>query len=139
MSLRTRLILTHIFVIFLTLGIVAVSLVFILRDYQRQIQLARLGDAVHPLSFQARAMLTSDTAPKDIITRLAQQVSGVGTLLVITDKGAILADSSTNPPNRRVRLLPLNRPDTPRAFAWGSFVRGGRTLLYVAQNIGPFS
>lgn len=139
MSLRTRLILTHIFVIFLTLGIVAVSLVFILRDYQRQIQLARLGDAVNPLSFQARAMLASDTAPKDIITRLAEQASGIGTLLIITDKGALLADSSTNTPNRNLRLLPLNRADKPRAFVWGSFTRGGRTLLYVAQNIGPLN
>ncbi len=138
MSLRTRLILTHLFVIFLTLGIVAVSLVFILRDYQRQIQLARLGDAVNPLSFQARAMLASDTPPKDIITRLAQQASGIGTLLVITDKGVILADSSTATPNRNLRLIPLNRPDNPRIFAWGTFVRGGRTLLYVAQNIGSF-
>jgi signal transduction histidine kinase len=139
LSLRTRLILTHVFVIFVTLGIVAVSLVFILRDYQRQIQLARLGDAVNPLSFQARTMLASETAPKEIVTRLAQQASGLGTLLVITDKGVILADSSTATPNRNLRLIPLNRPDKPRIFAWGTMVRGGRTLLYVAQNIGPLN
>ena len=52
MSLRTRLILTHVFVIFLTLAILAVSLAFILHDYQRQVQLSRLGDAVVPLAFK---------------------------------------------------------------------------------------
>ncbi len=139
MSLRTRLILTHVFVIFLTLGILAFSLAFILRDYQRQIQLARLGDAVNPLSFQARAMLATDVAPKEIINRLAQQASGIGTLLIVTDKGVILADSSTNTPNRNLRLIPFNRPDKPRIFAWGTTVRGGRTFLYVAQNIGQFN
>ena len=70
MSIRTRLILTHFFVILLTLAIIAVSLVFILRDYQRQIQLSRLGDAVIPLAIQARGLFQSNLSPREVLSRL---------------------------------------------------------------------
>lgn len=141
MSIRTRLILTYFFVILLTLGIVAVSLAVILRDYQRQVQLARLGDAVVPLSVQARTLLESGTAPKEIVTRLATQTGNLGTLLLVNDKGAVLADSTNNFLNRNLRLTPLNRPDNPRSFVWGTIARPlpGRTLLYAAVSTGPIN
>jgi len=141
MSIRTRLILTYFFIILLTLGIVAVSLAFIFQNFQRDVQLARLGDAVIPLSVQARTLLETGTPPKEIITRLAPQTGNLGTLLLVNDKGAVLADSTNNFFNRNLRLNPLNRPDNPRSFFWGTINRPppGRTLLYAAVSTGPIN
>ena len=138
MSLRTRLILTHVFVILLTLIIIALSLVVILRAYQRDIQLARLGDAVVPLAFQARAMFLNDVAPKEAMTRLQQQAGGVGDVIILTDKGLVLADAANGLTNRTINLAQLARPNVPRGFVWGVHqVKGAnRALLYVAVAAG---
>ncbi|MBM3127167.1 MAG: cell wall metabolism sensor histidine kinase WalK [Chloroflexi bacterium] len=137
MSLRTRLLLTHVFIIFLTLAILAVSLAFILRDYQRQVQLARLGDAVVPLAFQARAMLLNDVAPREALTRLQQQAGPVGSVLIVTDKGLVLADAAYGLTNRTINLTPVVRTEVPRGFFWGAHsVRPGRVLLYAAIAAG---
>ena len=137
MSLRTRLILTHVFVIFLTLAILAVSLAFILHDYQRQVQLSRLGDAVVPLAFQARALFLNDVAPRDALTRLQQQAGTVGNVIIVTDKGLVLADAAYNLTNRTINLAPAARAEASRGFFWGSRVlRPGRVLLYAAVAAG---
>jgi signal transduction histidine kinase len=137
MSLRTRLILTHVFIIFLTLAILAASLAFILRDYQRQVQLSRLGDAVVPLAFQARAMFQNDVPPREALTRLQQQAGTVGSILLVTDKGLVLADATFGLTNRTINLTPIGRAEVPRGFFWGSHVvRPGRELLYAAIAAG---
>ncbi len=137
MSLRTRLIFTHIFVIFFTLTILAVSLVFILRDYQRQVQLSRLGDAVVPLAFQARAMFLNDVSPREALSRLQQQAGSVGSLLILTDKGLVLADAQYNLTNRTINFNVPARADATRGFVWGSHpLRVGRTLLFAAVAAG---
>ena len=138
MSLRTRLIFTHILVILITLTIVAVSLFFILRAYQRDIQLARLGDAVVPIAFQARAMFLAGVAPKDIMTRLQEQTSGVGDVIIITNKGLVLADAANGLTNRSIAVAQLVKPDTPPGFVWGVYQQRNvpRDLLYVAVAAG---
>jgi two-component system OmpR family sensor kinase len=141
MSLRTRLILTHAFVILLTLIVIAVSLAVILRAYQRDIQLARLGDAVVPIAFQARAMFLNDVPPKEVMTRLQQQAGDVGDVIILTDKGLVLADAANGLTNRAINLAQLARPNAPRGFVWGIYqVRGtNRALLYVAVTAGQVS
>jgi len=137
MSLRTRLILTHVFVIFLTLAILAVSLAFILRDYQRQVQLSRLGDAVVPLAFQARALFQNDVLPREALTRLQQQAGTVGSVIIVTDKGFVLADAAYGMTNRTINLTPAARPEAQRGFFWGAHaLRPGRMLLYAAIAAG---
>ena len=136
-SLRTRLILTHVFIIFLTLAILAVSLAFILRDYQRQVQLSRLGDAVVPLAFQARALFLNDVAPREALTRLQQQAGTVGSVIIVTDKGLVLADAAYGLTNRTINLTPVVRAEAPRGFFWGSHIlRPGRVVLYAAVTAG---
>jgi signal transduction histidine kinase len=140
MSLRTRLILTHLFIIFLTLAILAASLAFILRDYQRQVQLSRLGDAVVPLAFQARAMFLNDVAPKEALARLQPQAGNVGSVMILTDKGLVLADPVHGLTNRTINFTPLARTDPPRGFLWGvHLLRTGRPLLYAAVAAGQVS
>jgi signal transduction histidine kinase len=136
-SLRTRLILTHVFIIFLTLAILAASLAFILRDYQRQVQLSRLGDAVVPLAFQARAMFLNDVAPREALTRLQQQAGTVGSVIIVTDKGLVLADAAYGLTNRTITLTPIVRTEAPRGFFWGTHtLRPGRVVLYAAIAAG---
>lgn len=137
MSLRSRLILTHILVILITFFIISVSLVFILRDYQRDIQLARLGDAVVPLAFQARTMLQSDVPPREALNRLEQQAEGVGRVMIVTERGQVIADAANGLVNRTVRL---NQPITNRSYVWGQqtvrTATGDRMLLFAAIPAG---
>ncbi len=141
MSLRTRLILTFVFVIVLTLSIIAVSLAVILRDYQRDVQLARLGDAVVPLAFQARAMFLNDIAPREVMARLQQQAGNVGDVIVLTEKGLVLADAANGLANRNINVAQLEKPGAPRGFIWGVHQQRNlnRTLLYVAVSAGQIS
>ena len=138
MSLRTRLILTHVFIILLTLAILAVALAFILRDYQRQVQLSRLGDAVIPLAFQARAMAQNDVAPREILARLQPQAGDVGNVMIVTDKGLVLADAANGLTNRSIALTPLARTEAPKGFVWGAAQTrpNTRPLLYAAISVG---
>ncbi len=137
MSLRTRLILTHFFIILITLAIIAVSMVFILRQYQVDIQRARLGDAVVPLAFQARAMFSSGVTARDALSRLDVQAGNVGRVMIITDKGLVLADGANGLVGRIVRF---GRPIARQDYVWGEQVvrtkEGVRTLLFVAIPAG---
>ncbi len=137
MSLRLRLILSHVFVIVLILSIIGVSLTVILRTYQRQIQLARLADAVVPLAFQARAMFQNDVPPREVATRLDQQAGDVGRVLIVTEKGLVLADTARGLVNRTV---PLAAAAARRDYVWGQHVlktqAGDRTLLFAAIPAG---
>lgn len=141
MSIRTRLILTHISVILITLAIIAVGLIFILRTYQRDIQLARLADAVVPLAFQARAMLLNDVPPKEVMTRLQQQAGEIGDVIVLTDKGLVLADATYGLANRNIGVAALEKPSARRGVIWGVFQQKNlnRNLLYVAVMAGPYN
>ena len=135
MSLRTRLILTHVFVILLTLTIIAVSLVFILRAYQRQVELSRLGDAVAPLSFQARALFQSGVPARLVASRLEPQVAGVGHLMIVTSNGLVVADTTNQLTDRTVKLSPGSRD-----FFWGAHgvktKQGDRVILFAAIAAG---
>ncbi len=138
MSLRLRLILTHVSVILLTLCIISFSVILILRGYQREIQLARLGDALVPLAFQARAMLLNDVPPKETLARLEQQAGGVGRVMIITEKGLVLADAANGLTNRTVRL---NVTLPKRDYTWGEQQvkdkdGNSRTVLFAAVPAG---
>ncbi len=140
MSLRSRLMLTHVAVILITLVIVGVSLVYILRGYQRQIQLARLGDAVVPLAFQARAMFQDGVPVREALDRLEAETGTVGHVLIITDKGLVIADAANNLTNRTVRLSPSNTSSPRPDFYWGTHLlrtrNSERTILYAAVSAG---
>lgn len=136
MSLRTRLILTFLFLILITMTIIAVSLAVILRDYQRDVQLARLGDATVPLAFQARALLLNDVSPREVVARLQPQTEGVGGILIFTDKGLVLADGANNLTNRTLNLAQLARPNTPRGFVYGTRLQNQTRLLFAAIAAG---
>jgi signal transduction histidine kinase len=140
MSLRTRLILTHFFIILLTLTVIAVSLVVILRQYQVSIQRARLGDAVVPLAFQARAMFQNNVPPREALARLEQQAGNVGHVMIITEKGLVLADAANGLTDQTVRI---NGPVRQQDYIWGEHqVRtkeGVRTLLFAAIPAGQIS
>lgn len=137
MSLRTRLILTFLFLIVLTMIIIAVSLAVILRDYQRDVQLARLGDAAVPLAFQARALFLNNVSPREVVARLQPQTEGIGGVLVFNDKGLVLADGANNLTNRTLNLAQFARPNAPRGFIYGTRQQANQPrLLFAAIAAG---
>jgi signal transduction histidine kinase len=137
MSLRFRLILSHVLVIIIILSIVGVSLSIIFRSYQRLIERARLADAVVPLAFQARAMFQNDVPPREVVTRLDQQAGNVGRVMIITDKGLVLADAARGLTNRTIRLT---NAGTRLDYVWGVHAMntqtGNRNLLFAAVPAG---
>ncbi|MCL4393337.1 MAG: HAMP domain-containing histidine kinase [Chloroflexi bacterium] len=137
MSLRTRLVLAQFFVILLTLAIVAVSLVVILRQYQIVVQRARLGDAVVPLAFQARAMFQQGLDPAAVLARLDEQAGDIGRVFIVDENGLVLADAANGLTGRTVRLNP---PAQARDYVWGEHLIRNRaasfTLLFAALPAG---
>ena len=137
MSLRTRLILTYIFIIVLTLAIVGVSLTIILRDYQRQVQFSRLGNAAVPLAFQAGTMVNDGIAPREIANRLETQVGNLGHVMIMTEKGLVLVDMANGLTNRTIQLAAPVQAQPNRPFFWGTQrLRNQRLLLYAAVAAG---
>ncbi len=137
MSLRMRLILSHLLVIVLILSIVGVSLAIIFRSYQRQIERARLAAGVVPLAFQARAMFQNDVPPREVVTRLDQLAGNVGRVMIITDKGLVLADAARGLTNRTLRLT---NSGAGLEYVWGVHAMntqtGNRNLLFAAVPAG---
>ncbi len=140
MSLRTRLIFTYVLIILLTLVIAAVGLLFILQDFQDQVQIARLADAAIPLSVQARPLVQNIVPVQEIVTRLEAQAQGVGHVLLITERGVVLADAAFGLTGKNISPLPPRRPaDRARGFLRGEFVikETGKRILYAAIGVGP--
>jgi HAMP domain-containing protein len=137
MSLRTKLILSYVAVILLTLLIVGAGLLLALRNYGQQLTALRLADAIGPTAVQARALWRQGSTPGQIATEIQDQLGNADwRVLIVNDAGQILADSSGDLTGRRLRQN-FNPPPKPlqRAFT-GRQVFTGRTLLYIGIVIG---
>ncbi|MBI3536130.1 MAG: HAMP domain-containing protein [Chloroflexi bacterium] len=138
MSLRSRLILTHVLIILLTLVIAAIGLLFILRNFQNEVEFARLEDAAIPLAVQARALVQANTPPLEILTRLQTSAEGVGNILLITQRGVVLADTTYGLTAKNITGNPPKRPDRQVGFLRGEFTvkETGKKFLYAAVAAG---
>jgi HAMP domain-containing protein len=104
-SLRVRLILAFAAIIFLTLLLVGIGFVFIIRQYQDQRELLRIGTVIGPILGQARQLdqqgRTLDEA-RDFLDRQADELDV--RLVLLRGPGTIVYDSSNALVNHRIDI-----------------------------------
>src|SRR5919199_1284080 len=134
-SLRSRLILSYVLVILLTLCIAGAGLLLLLQDFQRGILTQRLSDALGPNVAQARNLLRRGTEPDQVVLRVQEQVQENWRVLLVNEQSFIMADSKSELVGRKLpRALGVQNV-TPVRFVTGRQTVGGRDLLYAAAPI----
>lgn len=135
-SLRARLLVSYLVVIFLTLCIVGTGLLFLLQDYQRGIVSQRLTDALGPAAIQARDELRRGLSVDTVANELQEQVDPSWRVLFVDDTGLIVADSQNDFVQRRLpRVITLQNVGQFR-FATGRQIIEGRELVFAAAPVG---
>jgi signal transduction histidine kinase len=104
-SLRARLILAFAAIIFLTLVLVGIGFVFIIRQYQEQRELLRLGTLIGPILGQARQVEQQGRNLEDARDFLDRQADELDVRLVMArPTGQIIHDSENRLANQRIDL-----------------------------------
>lgn len=139
MSLRTRLILSYLFIVVLCLSIVAVAVSVILQGYRDQLVMARLDDITVPIYVQFKSLSQREASWDEIWTNLEEQAEKNGVYILLTDKkGNVVGQVS---PHESPKLwfielppggLPLGGSEPHR----GTFkTPGGQTLVFAAYPL----
>ena len=93
-SLRARLIASHVAVILLCLAISGGIFVYLLRGYREQLAENRLADLAYPVAIQVRALERSSVTPEGFTTFLQDQAQQLHTRYLLLDRnGVVVADS----------------------------------------------
>ncbi|MGE3270944.1 MAG: sensor histidine kinase [Chloroflexota bacterium] len=104
-SLRARLILAFAAIIFLTLLLVGIGFVFIIRQYQEQRELLRLGTLIGPILGQSRQLEQQGRNLEDARDFLDRQADEMDVRLVLARPvGQIVYDSEDRLINHRIEL-----------------------------------
>ncbi|MFN8634153.1 MAG: HAMP domain-containing sensor histidine kinase [Chloroflexota bacterium] len=115
-SLRARLILAFAAIIFLTLLLVGIGFVFIIRQYQEQRELLRVGSLIGPILGQSRQLDAQGRTLEEARDFLDRQADELDVRLVLARAGGqIIYDSSDALLNHRI--------DVPAAEPLGPMVR----------------
>jgi signal transduction histidine kinase len=104
-SLRARLILAFAAIIFLTLVLVGIGFVFIIRQYQEQRELLRVGTVIGPILGQARQLELQGRTLEDARDFLDRQADDLDVRIVLArGPGLIVYDSGDTLLNHRVDI-----------------------------------
>lgn len=95
LNLRTRLLVSYAFVVFLCLFLAGSAFVVLLSDYQRQLRLNQLADLAVPVSIQVRLLELAGAPPTQIAQTLREQASETGVRMLLLDRdGRVLTDTA---------------------------------------------
>jgi len=109
-SLRARLIAAFSAIIFLTLFVVGIGFVFILRQYQEQRELIRLGSLSIPVSYQVRALEQQGASAAELADFLAHQADELDVRIVLAGpQGMIFHDTGSSLVGQRIDLAGAQR------------------------------
>jgi len=89
-SLRTRLIVAFAAIIFLTLALVVLGFVFVLRQYQEQRELLRLGSLANSLAFQLRTVDADSMSSPQLAELLNRQSDELDVRIVLAGPGGMI-------------------------------------------------
>lgn len=139
-SLRSKLIVSFIFVIFLSLLLASAASVFLLREYQTRIRLGQLENIAGTMSMQARLLERAGASPTQIALFLQDQAKEVGVRILLLDPdGMVIEDSQEEMRGQQV-LLPSNlqrqnRPVYPFVYRGND----GQNLFLIISGPRPLS
>jgi len=140
MTLRTRLILSYVLIIFLCLGIAAISVSLVLQNYRDQVVMTRLDDLTRPIVTQLRSLIRGQTSILNVWTTIQDQAQRNNIfILVVDDKGNLLRQASPDSFSPTINVA----GGLPHGFsqdAHGLFTTiGGQPFVYTAFTIGRVS
>ncbi|MCL5076323.1 MAG: HAMP domain-containing histidine kinase [Chloroflexi bacterium] len=143
-SLRSRLIVSYILIIFLCLFLAGSAFLYLLRDYQQQLALNRLADLSLPVSWQIRILERGGVPPAQISSFLQEQAAVMNVRILLMDaQGLVVEDTQGDLKGRTISIphgdiLRLH----PRTF-WTTYQEGsGQSFLLVTvatQPVSPFN
>lgn len=129
-SLRSRLIASYAFIIFLCLLLAGSSLLVLLRSYQTKLTVARLADMAIPLSFQVRSMAQNGASPVEISSQLEEQTEEMAIRVLLLDgRGEVFADTYGQLAGQQIKPFPGRTLRSRRLLRWG---------CYESPSEGPF-
>jgi methyl-accepting chemotaxis protein len=135
-SLHSRLIFSYVFVVFLTLAIAGVGLLVLLQSYQQGITIHRLEAGLGPAAASALSSQRQGRTPQQLVADMQDQLDRSWLVLLVDDRGVILADSQGGLVGRILpRVLTMPADIGVRRFISGEQRVAGRTLVYAAAPI----
>lgn len=94
-SLRSRLFVSYIILILLSLSVAVPALSYLLRGYQNRLMSERLDDIAVPLISQMKDLSQQGRTPQEILVQLSSQAEELGVrLLVLQSDGRVMRDTS---------------------------------------------
>lgn len=138
-SLRSRLILSYVIIVVLTLGIAGAGLLFLLQDFQQAILTQRLSDALGPAANQARALLNQGTSPREVADQIQDQVDKTWRVFLVNDQATIVADSQNELVGKKLPRLAATANVQPRRFITGRQQIEKRELVFAGVPLGRTS
>ena len=135
-SLRSRLLVSYILLIVLSLAVAAVALVYLLQGYHNKLALARLDDVAIPMIAQIREMALRGRSPQEVLAYLADQAEELGVrILLVNGEGRVVRDTAHSGSLEGLRLrIPNSRLSAnPRQLYRGKYTDpNGRTFVFGA-------
>jgi len=138
MSLRARLIFSYVLIIVLCLGIVAASLVVLLRDQINRMSVARLVESARPIYVQFRESVRAEVPLDEEWTHMEEMSQETETYIFLLDKnGSVIKQASPGNSSWQPTQLDLTFPPGNRPGPIGGIypVPGGQTFIFVAEPV----
>ena len=139
MSLRTRLILSYLFIVVLCLSIVASAVSVLLQGYRDRLIMARLDDMTIPIYVQFKSLAQREASWDEIWTNLEEQAEKTGFYILLTDKGGNVVRQVSPHEGPRLWLIELPPGGLSRASSEphrGTFnTSSGQAFIFAAYPV----
>jgi signal transduction histidine kinase len=140
MSLRSRLVLSYIAIVVISLAIVAVVATLVIQGYRDRFVTARLDDMTRPIYVQAVSLARGQTTFNEVWSNIEEQAekTGVHIYLVDYEGNVVLQALPVGIP--RQREIEFSEGSLPEDFTnpyHGTYeARNGRTFIFAAYQVG---
>jgi signal transduction histidine kinase len=134
-SLRSRLILSYIVVIFVCLILAGLILIVLLRPFQTRLAYINLAAKALPTARLVRELSRGGLTPEEIGAQLKEQAQEDGSrILVLTPQGEVLADTEDKLIGHQLQVPAREtRREGRLPYSYGQFVTpDGESIIYVA-------
>ncbi len=135
MGLRGRLFISYILIVFLCLGIVALSSALIVQTQRDRLAIERLGVVARPIYVQAVSLLRGQTTIRDLVDTLAEQSQENNVYILLGNStGDVVRQIS--PKNRPLEFPSGQLPHGITQAAQGTLTASnGQKLIYIAYPL----
>ena len=138
MSLRTRLILSYVLIIVISLGTAASVLLVLLQDYRDKQVMARMDSMSRPIYVQVRALAQGRASLNQVWVNLKEQSRETGAYIFLIDEQSnVLRQVSPRGGSEHLTKLPLEElpAEVTKPYRGTYDMPDGETFLFVAYSL----